>query len=83
MSSIGYISEKIQKTLDCTHCEVSDTSEDGSKFSAIIVSEAFAGKSLLQRHRLIYEIFTEELKGPIHALSLTTLTPAQFNPIPN
>ena len=80
MSYCEYIKEKIQKSIECIHCEVTDTSDDNSKFSAIIVSEIFTGKSLLQRHRVIYEIFAEELKGQIHALSLSTLTPTQFIP---
>lgn len=49
----------------------------GGKFSAIIVSEQFAGKALLQRHRLVNTALQEELKT-IHAFSQKTFTPEQW-----
>jgi BolA protein len=39
------------------------------------VSAAFAGQSLMQRHRVINAVLAEELKGPIHALTMDVLTP--------
>jgi stress-induced morphogen len=50
----------------------------GGKFAALIVSEEFDGKPLLQRHRLVQGILQEELKE-IHAFSQKTLTPQQWN----
>ncbi|KAH9247769.1 hypothetical protein BASA81_014607 [Batrachochytrium salamandrivorans] len=47
-------------------------------FRLVVVSDAFAAKSLVQRHRLIYEILDQEMKGGVHALSLTTKTPDEF-----
>jgi stress-induced morphogen len=49
----------------------------GGKFSAIIVSDQFAGKALLQRHRLVNTALAEELKE-IHAFSQKTFTPEQW-----
>uniref|UniRef100_A0ABD2W2L6 BolA-like protein 2 n=1 Tax=Trichogramma kaykai TaxID=54128 RepID=A0ABD2W2L6_9HYME len=49
----------------------------GGKFSVLVVSEKFAGKTLLQRHRLVNGILEEELKD-IHAFSQKTLTPEQW-----
>lgn len=43
----------------------------------VIVSDAFNGKPLIERHRMVNDIFKEELKE-IHALTLKTLTPEQF-----
>lgn len=58
--------------------EVIDDSDGcGGKFNAIIVSELFAGKSLLQRHRLVNTALSEELKT-IHAFSQKTFTPEQW-----
>jgi BolA family transcriptional regulator, general stress-responsive regulator len=48
-----------------------------SHFQLEIVSAAFAGKSRVARQRLVYELLAEELKGPIHALSLVTRTPEE------
>ena len=48
-----------------------------SHFHLDIVSAEFAGKSRVARQRLVYELLAEELKGPIHALSLVTRTPEE------
>ncbi|KAI0320908.1 bola-like protein [Amylostereum chailletii] len=43
-------------------------------FSVQVVSQAFAGKSTMQRHRMIYSALSEEFQNGLHALSLTTKT---------
>ncbi|MDC8757994.1 BolA family protein [Janthinobacterium fluminis] len=61
--------------LECTHLEVEG---DGQHFSALIVSPAFAGKRLIQRHQLVYAALGERMREEIHALSMKTLTPEEF-----
>jgi BolA protein len=51
-----------------------------SHFRILIVSETFAGKSRVERHRLVNELLAEELQGSIHALALSTLAPGE--PVP-
>ena len=51
--------------------------EGESHFHVEIVSQAFDGKSRLDRQRLVYAILADELRARVHALSLTTLTPAE------
>ena len=46
-----------------------------SHFRVKIVAEAFKGKSLVQRHRMINETLAEELAGPIHALAIKAAPP--------
>ncbi len=46
-----------------------------SHFRVEIVSDAFAGKSRVERHRMVNALLAEELAGRVHALALTTLTP--------
>jgi BolA protein len=46
-----------------------------SHFAITVVSAAFAGKSRVERHRLVNALLAEELAGRVHALGLTTLTP--------
>ena len=46
-------------------------------FAVTVVSAAFAGVRRVARQRLVYETLAEELKGPVHALSLTTLAPGE------
>ena len=52
---------------------------DGGKFEALVVSEAFEGRSAVQRHQMVYRVFSEQLaSGAIHALSIKAYTPAQW-----
>jgi acid stress-induced BolA-like protein IbaG/YrbA len=67
----GYISAG----LECTHLEVDG---DGQHFTALIVSSAFAGKRPIQRHQLVYAALGERMREEIHALSMKTLTPEEF-----
>ena len=48
---------------------------DGVHFEAMVVSDAFAGKLPLARHRMVYATLGDLMGGEIHALSLKTLTP--------
>ncbi len=49
-----------------------------SHFKVTLVSEAFSGKRLVARHRMVNQVLAEELNGQIHALALHTLTPAEY-----
>lgn len=53
-------------------------SGDGTHFEAVVVSEAFAGKSRVQRHQLVYQTLGERMRGEIHALSMKTYTPDEW-----
>ncbi len=68
----GYISAG----LACTHLTVDG---DGRHFNAVIVSEAFRGKRPIARHQIVYAVLGERMKEEIHALSMKTLTPEEFN----
>jgi len=46
-------------------------------FNVRIVAESFDGLSRVERQRRVYATLAEELRGSVHALSLTTLTPAE------
>ena len=61
--------------LDCTHLEVEG---DGAHFQAIIVSPQFVGKRLIQRHQIVYAALGDRMREEIHALSMKTLTPDEF-----
>ncbi len=45
--------------------------------SVQVVSDAFAGKRLVQRHKMVYSILDHELKTGVHALALKTKTPEE------
>lgn len=48
---------------------------DGHHFEAEIVSSAFAGKSLVEQHQMVYRALGDKMKQEIHALSLRTKLP--------
>jgi acid stress-induced BolA-like protein IbaG/YrbA len=52
-------------------------SGDNVHFESRIVSSAFAGKRLLQRHQLVYAALGALMGGEIHALSIDALTPEE------
>ena len=57
--------------------EVTVKGDDGVHFEAVVVSEAFEGKSTLQRHRLVYATLGEKMGHEIHALGLRTEIPGE------
>jgi acid stress-induced BolA-like protein IbaG/YrbA len=65
----------IAESLDCQYVEVIG---DGQHFEAVIVSEAFRGKSRVQQHQLVYRALGERMREEIHALSMQTLTPEDW-----
>jgi acid stress-induced BolA-like protein IbaG/YrbA len=58
-------------------CDLVEVDGDGQHFQAVIVSAAFAGKSRVQRHQLVYGALGERMREEIHALSMKTLTPEE------
>jgi acid stress-induced BolA-like protein IbaG/YrbA len=67
----GYLKDK----LDCEHLAVEG---DGAHFQAVIVSNVFEGKSRVQRHQIVYSALGDRMREEIHALSMKTLTPAEW-----
>jgi acid stress-induced BolA-like protein IbaG/YrbA len=61
--------------LGCTHLEVDG---DGRHFFATIVSSEFDGLSRVRRHQRVYAALGERMREQIHALSMKTLTPAEW-----
>ena len=63
---------------DGLKCEVVKVSGDGRHFEALIVSLAFEGQSRVARHQRVYQALGDRMRQEIHALSMRTLTPAEF-----
>jgi acid stress-induced BolA-like protein IbaG/YrbA len=61
--------------LDCEHLAVDG---DGRHFEALIVSTAFEGKRPVARHQLVYAALGDRMRAEIHALSMKTVTPAEW-----
>jgi len=66
------IKRRIEAGIPGARAEVEDFTGGGDHFRATVTAPAFAGRSRIEQHRLVYEIFGAEIGGPIHALSLKT-----------
>ncbi len=66
---------KIRLALPDARVEMQDLTGTADHWKAVIISAGFAGKSQLERHRLVMAALAEEMKGPIHALTLDVRTP--------
>lgn len=74
---VGVIQRRITEALPGARVEVIDQG-GGDHISATVVSAAFAGKSRMQQHQMIYGLFKEEMASEaIHALALKTFTPEE------
>lgn len=81
------IEQILRRSLEVLEVEVEDQSalhaghagaaSGGGHYRVRIVSPLFAGKNLVQRHRMVYAALADEMHHTIHALALTTLTPDQ------
>ena len=82
------IENKLSKELTPARLEIENDSarhhghagarpEGESHFNVTVVSAKFEGMSRIERQRLVYRLLAEEMKTDIHALALTTLTPAE------
>ncbi len=69
------IKKDIVNNLECEHITVEG---DGQHFFATIISHAFENKTRIQRHQIVYACLGERMKQEIHALSMKTLTPSEW-----
>lgn len=79
------IQERLESALAPVHLEVVDESHRHSvpagaesHFNLTVVSADFDGMLRVERHRRIHELLKSELDGGLHALTLTLLTPLEF-----
>ena len=75
MTTPESIKAGIEAGLDCRHVEVTG---DGQHFEALIVSAEFDGLPRIKRHQRVYAVLGDRMREEIHALSMTTLTPAEW-----
>ncbi len=64
------IAELIRQGLP--EAEVTVRGDDGAHFEAEVVSAEFAGKGIVQQHRMVYATLGDRMGGEIHALALKT-----------
>lgn len=86
------ITQKLRDALAPVHLEVTNESHQHSSkkgaeshFRVVVVTPAFEGKALVARHQMVYRALSNELAGRLHALAITSRTPAEWeaSPKPN
>jgi stress-induced morphogen len=75
MPSAEELKERIESGLPGATAQVEDLTGGGDHFRAEVVSDRFSGLSRIEQHRLVYDVFGDEIGGAIHALSIKTSTP--------
>jgi stress-induced morphogen len=74
MPTADEVKGRIEAAIPNSDATVVDLSGGGDHFRATVVSPAFEGKSRIEQHRMVYDVFGDEVGGPIHALSISTRT---------
>jgi len=69
------VQELLAQAFPGADIELVDLTGTKDHYQARIVSTAFAGKSLIEQHKLVYGALGDAMNGPIHALALKTYTP--------
>lgn len=79
------IEGKVRTVLAPQHCELINESRNhgvpaGSEthFKLLVVSRQFEGKTLIDRHRIVYGLLEAEMQGGVHALSVQAYTPEEW-----
>ena len=75
MPTAAELKQRIEEALPGCQVMVHDLTGGGDHFRAEVISKRFVGLSRIEQHKLIYEVFGDEVGGPIHALSIKTSTP--------
>jgi len=73
------LEERIRQGVnDVSHIVVKDLTGTKDHWEALIASEAFAGKSAIEQHQMVYAALGELMAGPVHALALKTYSPESW-----
>ena len=71
------IERLIRQGIPDARVEITDLAGDGDHYSARVVSESFRGQPRIKQHQRVYQALGGRMGGALHALQLTTATPAR------
>ncbi len=73
------LKKRIESLAPGTQAEVVDLTGTMDHYQALVISPVFAGKMMIEQHRLVYDLFKVEVaSNEVHALTLKTFTPEQY-----
>jgi stress-induced morphogen len=74
------LKQRLETLAPQTQVEVVDLTGTQDHYQAVIISPAFEGKMMIDQHRMVFGLVQSEVdSGEVHALTLKTYTPEQFN----
>ena len=71
----GELERLIKESFPDAEVTIEDLRGDGDHYAAYVVSSAFAGKSRVQQHQMVYKALGGRVGGDLHALALQTSVP--------
>jgi len=74
--SAAEIESMIKEAFPDAQVAIEDLRGDGDHYAATVISAAFAGKSRVQQHQMVYAALKGKMGGQLHALALQTSAPA-------
>lgn len=72
------VEQRIRDGIPEAHVELEDLTGTKDHYRALVVSPSFEGKTRVEQHQAVYRALGELMSGPVHALALTTMTPAAY-----
>ena len=71
----AHIEALIREGIPDAKVIIEDLRGDGDHYSALVISEAFRGKSRVQQHQMVFAAMQGKMGGDLHAMALQTVTP--------
>ncbi|MEM7248575.1 MAG: BolA family transcriptional regulator [Acidobacteriota bacterium] len=71
------IERRIREAMPQAEVKVVDTHGGSDHFAAEVIAPEFSGKTLIERHRMVYATVKDVMGGALHALALSTKTPEE------
>lgn len=71
-----HIKQSILEKLECEFIDI--LGDDGTHFEGVIVSKSFEGLNRVKQHQMVFNALGDKMKSEIHALSMKTYTPSEW-----
>jgi len=73
------LEQRIRESVgEVSHLVITDLTGTRDHWEALVVSAAFAGKTPVEQHQMVYAALGELMAGPVHALALKTYSPESW-----
>ena len=76
--TVSELETLVQEAIPTASVKAVDLNGGGDHFELLVVCEQFEGRSMVERHRIVYGALGDAMRGAVHALRIQALTPDQF-----